>query len=155
MAASSTPDDFASRIGRVAEARGNVIEALFDPQSLPDLLTGLTVNDVNRSVTAHMMQRLGGGTVRGVVASPVDSVPRGATVINSRHHTATPIDRDAFAHVVARFADPPPIDGVGKLLETGIKVIDGCAHSSLAGRLPLPGKSQQVRLRSWKNRNVD
>jgi len=32
------PDDFANRIGRLAGTRGDVIEALFDPQSLPDLL---------------------------------------------------------------------------------------------------------------------
>jgi hypothetical protein len=33
------PDDFANRTGRLLEARGSVVEALFDPQSLPDLLT--------------------------------------------------------------------------------------------------------------------
>jgi RNA polymerase sigma factor (sigma-70 family) len=38
-------DDFATRIGRLIAARGDVIEALFDPQSLPDLLTELAVSD--------------------------------------------------------------------------------------------------------------
>jgi RNA polymerase sigma factor (sigma-70 family) len=34
-------DDFANRIGRLVGTRGGVIEALFDPQSLPDLLEEL------------------------------------------------------------------------------------------------------------------
>jgi hypothetical protein len=33
------PDDFAHRIGRLIEARGNVVDVLFDPASLPDFLT--------------------------------------------------------------------------------------------------------------------
>ena len=138
MAANSTLDDFARGIGRLAEARGNVIEALFDPQSLPDLLTELEVSDANRSVTAHVMQRLSGGIVRGVGSSPVDSVPRGATIINSRHHTATPIDSDAFARVVAHFADPH--DGSGELLETGIKVIDVMCPLVAGGTVAIAGE---------------
>jgi RNA polymerase sigma factor (sigma-70 family) len=39
------PDDFANRIGRLLAARGEVIEALFEPHSLPDLLTELAVSD--------------------------------------------------------------------------------------------------------------
>jgi hypothetical protein len=37
--AHALPDDFANRIGRLIEARGTVVEALFDPDTLPDVLT--------------------------------------------------------------------------------------------------------------------
>src|SRR5262249_29732703 len=33
------PDDFANRIGRLIEARGSVIDVLFDPNAMPDILS--------------------------------------------------------------------------------------------------------------------
>src|SRR6516164_3935299 len=79
------PDDFANRIGRLVPTRGDVIEALFDPHSLPDLLTELAASDEKnqRAITVQVIQRPGGGMVRGIIASPMDDVPRGATVLNS------------------------------------------------------------------------
>jgi RNA polymerase sigma-70 factor (ECF subfamily) len=43
LRAHQLPDDFAARIGWVVRARENVIEARFDPASLPDVLTELAV----------------------------------------------------------------------------------------------------------------
>lgn len=40
--ANALPDDFANRIGRLIESRGDVVDVLFDPAALPDLLTELT-----------------------------------------------------------------------------------------------------------------
>ena len=42
------PDDFANRIGRLIESRGDMVEALFDPASPPDLMAELTVSDEAR-----------------------------------------------------------------------------------------------------------
>ena len=62
------PDDFAARIGRIVRAREGVVEALFDPTALPDLLTELTVSDDarQRAVTVQVVQRLPDGVVRCV-----------------------------------------------------------------------------------------
>jgi hypothetical protein len=74
------PDDFANRIGRLVETRGGVVEALFDPQFLPDLPTELAVSDEasKRAVTIQVIQRPGGGIVRGITVAPIDAVPHGA-----------------------------------------------------------------------------
>jgi hypothetical protein len=73
------PDDFANRIGRLIDSKGNMLEALFDPASLPDLMTELAVSDEarKRSVTIDVMQRSGGGGVRGVANAPIEALPRG------------------------------------------------------------------------------
>jgi RNA polymerase sigma factor (sigma-70 family) len=72
LRAHALPDDFANRIGRLVGTRGNVIEALFDPHSLPDLLAELAVSDeANRqTIIVQVVQRPGRGIVRGVIVSP-------------------------------------------------------------------------------------
>ena len=69
--ANALPDDFANRIGRLIESRGDVVDALFDPAALPDLLTELTVSDKARKdgVKIHVMRRHGGGLARGLAAA--------------------------------------------------------------------------------------
>ena len=71
------------------------MEALFDPAALPDLMTELTVSDEARkgSVTVHVMQRPGGGIVRGLALSAPEQLPRGATVLSSRRRTLEPVDQ--------------------------------------------------------------
>ena len=137
------PDDFANRIGRLLETRGEVVEALFDPQSLPDLLSELAVSDEanRRGVTVQVIQRPGGGIVRGVTVSPIDVVPRGATVLNSLRHAETPIDPATLERVVTQLAGPPPeADDAGKLLETGIKVIDVMCPLVAGGTVAIAGE---------------
>jgi RNA polymerase sigma factor (sigma-70 family) len=52
------PDDFANRIGRLIEARGGVVEALFDPNAPPDVLTELAISDEanRRAVAVQVIQ---------------------------------------------------------------------------------------------------
>src|SRR5256885_12990482 len=76
--ANALPDDFANRIGRLIETRGDMVEALFDPAALPDLMTELTVSDEARKsgLTVHVIQRPGGGIVRGLAVSAPPQIPR-------------------------------------------------------------------------------
>jgi RNase P protein component len=75
--ANALPDDFANRIGRLIEARGDMVEALFDPASVPDLMAELTVSDEahKQGVTVQVMQRPGGGMVRGIAVLPATMAP--------------------------------------------------------------------------------
>ena len=141
--AHALPDDFAHRIGRLIEARGNVVDALFDPTSLPDLLSEIAVSDeAQRSaVTVQVAQRPGGGIVRGVAIAPVDSVPRGATVLSSGRQTKTPVNLDEIGRIVALLAGPSrKAAGRGELLETGIKVIDVMCPLVAGGTVAIAGE---------------
>ncbi len=82
------PDDFANRIGRLIEVRGSVVDALFDPAAMPDILAELVVSDEanRRAVNVQVVQRSGGGIVRGIATSPIDARCRASsTVLNSGH----------------------------------------------------------------------
>jgi F0F1-type ATP synthase beta subunit len=66
---------------------------LFDPASLPDLLSELLINDEanKRAVSVQVVQRTVAGVVRGIATPPADTMPRGATVLNTGRQTATPV----------------------------------------------------------------
>jgi RNA polymerase sigma factor (sigma-70 family) len=137
------PNDFASRVGRLIEARGQVVEASFDPDALPDLLAELMLSDETngRPVTVQVVQRPGGGIVRGVTIAPVYGMPRGASLLNSLRHAEAPIDQEAFERAVTLLAGPPPAAGeIGRLLETGIKVVDVMCPLIAGGTLAIAGE---------------
>src|SRR5262245_6480433 len=120
------PDDFANRIGRLLEARGGIVEALFDPNAPPDILAEIVVSAEarRRPVSVQVVQRPGAGIVRGVAISPIADLPRGSTVLNSGRQSEAPMSLDELARIVPLLAGLPPALGTCKLVETGIKVID-------------------------------
>jgi RNA polymerase sigma factor (sigma-70 family) len=137
------PDDFANRIGRLIAARGGVVEALFDPNSPPDVLTELAVSDEanRRAVAVQVVQRSGGGVVRGVAMSPIDTVPRGSTVLSSGRQSETPLNLDELGRILPALAGPSPIaTGAGRFLETGIKVIDVMCPLVAGGSVVIAGE---------------
>ena len=138
-------DDFANRIGRLIETRGDMVEALFDPTSLPDLMTELAVSDEarKRSVTIQVMQRSGGGIVRGVANAPIETLPRGATVLSSRRRSRTLIDQMQFDRLVPLLTAAAATDGrqSSEIVETGIKVIDVMCPIRAGGSVAIAGEN--------------
>lgn len=140
--ANALPDDFANRIGRLIEARGELVEVLFDPAALPDLMAELAVSDEARkqSVAVQVMQRSGDGVIRGLAASPAAGLPRGATVLNARRRSRTPIDRTQLAHLVPLLTTPAVGGRSDKVVETGIKVIDVMCPIRAGGSVAIAGE---------------
>ncbi len=135
------PDDFANRIGRLVESRGNVVEVLFDPSSLPDLLSELAVSDEanKRAIAVQVVQRPGGGLVRAIALAADEALPRGATVLNEQRHGLTPIDAAGFERLVTALALPP---AEPRLLETGIKAIDVLCPLTAGGTVAIAGEQR-------------
>jgi RNA polymerase sigma factor (sigma-70 family) len=137
------PDDFANRIGRLVSVRGGVVEALFEPAALPDILTELAVSDEaqQRAVAVQVVQRPGGGIVRGIALAPAEALPRGATVLNSGRLAASPVSADVFERIVPLLVGPSPVaKGEGRLVETGIKVIDVMCPLAAGGSAAIVGE---------------
>jgi RNA polymerase sigma factor (sigma-70 family) len=135
------PGDFANRIGRLIEARGNIVDALFDPEATPDILTELSISDEanRRAVNFHVTQRPAPGIVRGVAKSAAGGLPRGSTVLSSGRHTQTPFDPTEFAEFVRSQSAEAPIGQPRRLLDTGIKVIDVMCPLVAGGALAIAG----------------
>ncbi len=137
------PDDFAARIGRIVRAREGVIDARFDPLSLPDFLTEIIVSDDarQRAVTLQVVQRLPDGVVRCVVTSPADTLEPGMTVLSAGRHVQTPVSHELFDRSVRLLTGPPAPPGApAALLETGIKVIDVMCPLVRGGTVAIAGE---------------
>ena len=59
----------------------------------------IVVNAIEK-ITVQVIQRPGGGIVRGVIASPPGETPRGATVLNSLRYAEVPLNRNTFSRAV-------------------------------------------------------
>lgn len=140
LRAHQLPDDFAARIGWVVRAREHVVEARFDPASLPDVLTELAASDEprQRAVTLQVVQRLDNGIVRCVATSPVTTLSPGMTVLSAGREIVTPVSRDAFDRIVQLLAAPSLAPGT--LVPTGIKVIDVMCPLVAGGTLAIAGE---------------
>jgi F0F1-type ATP synthase beta subunit len=91
-------------------------------------------------MTVQVVQRPGGGIVRGVIASPSGEAQRGATVLNSLRHAETPIDGNTFSRAVRLLAGPRRRTLEPKLLETGIKVFDVLCPLVVRGTVVIAGE---------------
>lgn len=143
LRAQGLPDDFANRIGRLVTARSGLIEALFDPASLPDLLSELLISDEanKRAVSVQVVQRTDDGIVRGIATTPVDAVPSSATVLNTGHQTPTPVYQIGFERIVPLLAGrAAAARSENRLIETGIKVIDVMCPLVAGGSVTLAGE---------------
>jgi F0F1-type ATP synthase beta subunit len=96
---------------------------------------------LRRGVTLHVVQRPGGGVVRAVAISPIEAMPRGATVLASGRHTTARLSAVAFDRLVPLLASQAaPSARAGALLETGIKVIDVMCPFAVGGTVAIAGE---------------
>jgi RNA polymerase sigma factor (sigma-70 family) len=142
LEAHQLPDDFVARVGRIVRTREDVIEARFDPASLPDILTELTVSDEGRqrAVSVQVIQHLPDGVVRCVPLTPTDELAPGMSVMSSGQRTESRVSRamlDRAAELLTRDRRASTAETV---LETGIKVIDVMCPLLRGGTVAIAGE---------------
>ena len=138
------PDGFANRIGRLIMARGRVVEALFDQDALPKILTEMAVSDQSQrgEVRVQVVQRPGGGRVRAIAISPIVAPAPGSTVLSSGRQSAEPIDLADFDAILSVLCGAPRSErGSGELIETGIKAIDLMCPLAAGARVVIAGEA--------------
>jgi RNA polymerase sigma factor (sigma-70 family) len=143
--AQGLPQDFAVRIGKLLQVRGPVVEAQFDPNDLPEVLSALTVSDEPRQIdiTVEVVQRLASGVVRCVARPPLAGLQSGMKVIRTGEPARVPVDDETLERAVSILGAPvdqSPRPGTeSELLETGIKVIDLLCPYRRGGRVGIFG----------------
>ena len=131
-------DSFAHRIGRLLSAADGLVDILFDPNALPDLLAELSISDERAKglIKAQVTQRRAGGVVRAMPLSPVETIARGATVMTAGHHSTEALDPASLAAFLTSLGDCASDEAI----ETGIKAIDLLCPIPVGGVVVLTGE---------------
>jgi F-type H+-transporting ATPase subunit beta len=159
--------DNSQNIGKVVQVIGPVIDAEFEPERLPELLTALTVDATPDggspvSLVVEVQQHIGRNQVRAVAMSTTDGVVRGMDVVDTGAPIMIPVGEPALGrilNVIGKPVDdgedipdsverwpihrkPPPFEQLEpktEVFETGIKVVDLLAPFVKGGKIGLFG----------------
>lgn len=140
-----------SKIGKIAQVIGPVVDVEFDEADMPPLYAALTVKSAKEGeaegvVTLEVQQHLGQGWVRAVAMSSTDGLKRGMDVTNTGAPISVPVGEGVLGRIFNVLGEPvdekgpvkfektysihrpaPSLaeqDTKAQVLETGIKVID-------------------------------
>ncbi len=140
------PEDFPQRVGRVVRARGAVVDAQFEREEVPEILTRLAVvtGEGRPGPALEVVQLLGGGAVRAAMSSPEGQLAPGESVADTGAPAGTSLAPEALRQVVEALspAATPP-----RLVETGIKALDLLCPLPDGGRVAFfgyPGEGRMV-----------
>jgi len=149
----------ASRVGKVIEIKGVVIDAVF-PHELPEIYSALSIQMDGRELIAEVQQHLGDDRVRAVAMDATDGLARGVDVVDTGGPISVPVGKQTLGRIWNVLGDPvdkkeaatgerwpihrdPPqfqdLSPTTEIFETGIKVIDLLAPYVRGGKIGLFG----------------
>jgi F-type H+/Na+-transporting ATPase subunit beta len=128
-AAPVTPDASAkAKPGRIVQILGPVVDVAFPTDSIPQLLTALTVSnsaisDQEDNLVLEVAQHLGEGVVRAIAMDTTDGLVRGAAVRNTGDMITVPVGREVLGRILNVIGDP--IDEISIVELNDGKVVRG------------------------------
>ncbi len=149
----------ATRVGKIAEIIGAVVDVEFPRDAVPKIYDALKVEDKN--IVLEVQQQLGDGVVRTIALGSTEGLRRGLNVMNTGKPIMVPVGKDTLGRIMDVLGNP--IDEAGpiktqellpihrpapsfaeqaatqELLETGIKVIDLICPFAKGGKVGLFG----------------
>src|ERR1700730_6425043 len=155
-----------SRVGKITQVIGPVVDVEFPPGSLPEIFTALTlsnpsISDQADNLTIEVAQHLGENTARCIAMDATDGLIRGQPVRNTGGPISVPVGKGVLGRILNVVGEPAdekgPIHATRRLpihrdpptfieqdvrmvpFETGIKVIDLLAPYTRGGKIGLFG----------------
>src|SRR6266550_6755478 len=155
-----------SKVGKVTQVIGPVVDVEFPVGSLPEIFTALTlsnpsISDKPDNLTIEVAQHLGENTARCIAMDSTDGLVRGQPASNTGGPISMPVGKEVLGRILNVIGEP--IDELGPVLakkrlpihrdpptlteqnvkmeafETGIKVIDLLAPYLRGGKIGLFG----------------
>lgn len=149
----------ATRVGKIAEIIGAVVDVEFPRDLVPKIYDALKVENTN--IVLEVQQQLGDGVVRTIALGSTEGLRRGLNVMNTGKPIMVPVGKSTLGRIMDVLGNP--IDEAGsiqteeylpihraapsfaeqaaaqELLETGIKVIDLICPFAKGGKVGLFG----------------
>ncbi len=150
-----------TRIGKVSQVMGPVIDVRFEGGELPEILNALEIKNGEKTLVAEVAQHIGDNVVRCIAMSSTDGLVRGTDAVDTGHGITVPVGKETLGRIfnvlgqaVDEKPDPencerreihrqPPtyeeqVTGT-EILETGIKVVDLICPYAKGGKIGLFG----------------
>ena len=155
-----------SKMGRLTQVIGPVVDVEFPPGALPAIYTALTmsnpsINNLPDNLTVEVAQHLGENTARCIAMDATEGLMRGQPVKNTGEQITMPVGKEVLGRILNVVGEPvdekgpinakkrlpihraPPefteLDVKVQAFETGIKVIDLLAPYTRGGKIGLFG----------------
>ncbi len=148
-------------IGTIAQVIGAVLDIRFAPDSLPDLLNAIEIDNHGKRLVVEVAQHIGDDVVRCIAMGSTDGLVRGMEAVDTGSSIKVPVGEQTLGRIfnllgeaVDNKPDPqteerweihrpaPTFEEQGaskEVLETGIKVIDLIAPYLRGGKIGLFG----------------
>lgn len=155
-----------SKIGKVVQVMGPVVDIEFENGKLPPVLTAIKLtnpllSDKKWNLVLEVAQQLGGRRLRCIAMDSTDGIQRGEDALNTGEEITVPVGKEALGRLINVVGEP--IDEFGpintkerwpihrpapefveqstklEVFETGIKVIDLLAPFLRGGKIGLFG----------------
>ncbi len=148
-------------IGTIAQVIGAVLDIRFAPDSLPDLLNAIEIDNHGKKLVVEVAQHIGDDVVRCIAMGSTDGLVRGMEAVDTGASIKVPVGEQTLGRIfnllgeaVDNKPDPqteerweihrpaPTFEEQGaskEVLETGIKVIDLIAPYLRGGKIGLFG----------------
>ncbi len=159
--------DTKKNVGKLVQIIGPVIDAVFEPEHLPELYNALEITRPSEDggsvkVVVEVQQHIGRNQVRAVAMSSTDGLVRGTPVVDTGQAISVPVGEAALGRILNVLGEPvdggdpipadverwpihrkPPafqtLEPKTEVFETGIKVIDLIAPFVKGGKIGLFG----------------
>ncbi|HEY6910880.1 MAG TPA: F0F1 ATP synthase subunit beta, partial [Myxococcales bacterium] len=155
-----------SKVGKVSQVIGPVVDVEFPPGALPEIFTALTlsnpgISDKPDNLTIEVAQHLGEDTARCIAMDSTEGLVRGQPVRNTGGPISVPVGKEVLGRILNVIGEPVdergPVNATRRLpihrdppdfeeqdvrmvpFETGIKVIDLLAPYLRGGKIGLFG----------------
>src|SRR6267143_2116845 len=155
-----------SKVGKITQVIGPVVDVEFPPGALPEIFTALTlsnpsISDQADNLTIEVAQHLGENTARCIAMDATDGLIRGQPVRNTGGPISVPVGKGVLGRILNVIGEPVdekgPVRATRRLpihrdppefqeqdvrmipFETGIKVIDLLAPYLRGGKIGLFG----------------
>ena len=150
-----------SKIGKVVQVIGPVVDIKFDEASLPNIYNEIKIDMGDRELVVEVEQHVGDDIVRAIAMESTDGLKRGMKALDTGKPISVPVGKNVLGRLFNVLGNP--IDNKGaiesdesypihrpapsfkeqslepEMFETGIKVIDLIAPYQKGGKIGLFG----------------
>ena len=148
-------------IGTVVQIIGAVLDIKFPPESLPNLLNAIEIDNKGEKLVVEVAQHIGDDVVRCIAMGATDGLVRGMEAVDTGRSITVPVGEQTLGRIFNLLGEPvdnmPAPEGAerweihrdppsyeeqaasNEILETGIKVVDLIAPYLKGGKIGLFG----------------